>query len=74
LYRAHGLPVESWSFSDAAKRVASEQKSVPEAEQTGFDFGENAKKQGVMEGLAGKPPQVEGRVPAFDFLNALKKK
>lgn len=73
LYRAHGLPVESWSFSDAAKRVAAEAKAAPEAEQTGFNFGENAKKQGVMEGLTGRTPQVEGRVPAFDFLNSLKR-
>lgn len=72
LYRAHGLPVESWSFSDAAKRVAGE-KSAQE-QQTGFNFGENEKKQGVMEGLGGQPTKTSGAISAFDFINALKKK
>jgi hypothetical protein len=67
LYRAHGLPVESWSFSDAAKRVASEMKH-PEAEQTGFKFGANEGK-GEMPNLTPKA----GRVSPFDFLGALKK-
>jgi hypothetical protein len=72
LYRAHGLPVESWSFSDAAKRVAGEHKAVPEAEQTGFNFGANEQKgQGVLEGL--KSPVKAGRVHALDLINALKK-
>jgi len=51
LYRAHGIPVESWSFSDAAKRVASEKPG--EEEQTSFPFGESAKGKGVEEGLSG---------------------
>ena len=72
LYRAHGLPVESWSFSDAAKRVAKEAKAVPEAEQTGFDFGENAKAEGGLAGLAGQQPKKPGRVTALDLINALK--
>lgn len=74
LYRAHGISVESWSFSDAAKRVAAEAKAVPEAEQTGFNFGENAKEKGGMEGLAGRQPQKAAHVTAFDLINALKKK
>lgn len=69
LYRAHGVPKESWSFSDAASRVAKEASAPPEAEQTGFDFGENKGKD--------EAPNVkakEGRVSAFDFLGAMKKK
>jgi hypothetical protein len=42
LYRAHGLPVESWSFSDAAKRVSKEQNAA-EPQQDAFDFGHNEK-------------------------------
>src|SRR5579859_2531022 len=63
LYRAHGLPVESWSFSDAAKRVAKEAKAG-EAEQTGFNFGENAKEKGGADALAG----LVGSRPKFDAL------
>jgi hypothetical protein len=72
LYRAHGLPVESWSFSDAAKRVASESKAPPESEQTGFNFGKNAKEQGGLENL-GPRPKKAGAVNALDFINRLKK-
>lgn len=77
LYRAHGIPVESWSFSDAAKRVAAEQKAVPEAEQTGFNFGANKDKkaEGGLANMAGTvKPKAAGAVHAFDFLNALKNK
>jgi hypothetical protein len=73
LYRAHGLPVESWSFSDAAKRVAKESKAAPEAEQTGFNFGENAKEKGGLSSL-GALPKPAGGVHAVDFLKALGKK
>ncbi len=71
LYRAHGLPVESWSFSDAAKRVAGEHNAVPESQQTGFNFGAN-------EGEKSPTPQVPTKNPnavhAFNFLDAIKKK
>lgn len=48
LYSAHGSPKESWSFSDAAKRVADEEASS-------FKFGANAPatKSG-LDTLAGK--------------------
>src|SRR5216684_553485 len=62
LYRAHGLPVESWSFSDAAKRVAKEVSAAPEAKQTGFQFGAN-------EGKSEEAPNIKakkGQVSAFD--------
>jgi predicted GNAT family acetyltransferase len=52
LYRAHGIPVESWSFSDAAKRVAKE-ANTPESEQTAFDFGENKKPNADIKALGG---------------------
>lgn len=68
LYRAHGLPVESWSFSDAAKRVAKE-ASAPEEEQTEFKFGANEGK----EEMPNVKPKVAGRVSAFDFLGSMKK-
>jgi hypothetical protein len=73
LYRAHGLPVESWSFSDAAKRVAKEANEKPETEQTGFNFGENAKEKGGFDAL-GSVPRPAGGVSAMDLINALKKK
>jgi hypothetical protein len=69
LYRAHGIPVESWSYPDAAKRVANEAKAVPEAEQTGFNFGAN---EGQPEG--GVPhvePKHAGAVSVSQFLNKL---
>lgn len=65
LYRAHGIPVESWSFSDAAKRVAKEANEVPEAEQTGFNFGENEGKDKEHPGIAAL---AKGSTPKFDAL------
>lgn len=77
LYRAHGLPVESWSFSDAAKRVAKETNAAPEAEQTGFNFGENEGKTpteaGGLAALRGIEPKTPGAISAGQFLTALKK-
>lgn len=74
LYRAHGVPKESWSFSDAAKRVQKEQSGTPEneEEQTGFNFGDNADKK-TTGGLGnlGAEPKRAGAVNAFDFLHAL---
>jgi hypothetical protein len=65
LYRAHGIPVESWSFSDAAKRVAKE-ASAPES----------AKEQGGIDALSNTPrpaAKVPGSVHALDLINLLKK-
>jgi hypothetical protein len=55
LYTAHGVPKESWSFRDAAQRAMNEEKAVPQAEQTGFNFGENAKAQGGLSNLSNLP-------------------
>jgi hypothetical protein len=70
LYRAHGVPKDSWSFSDAAKRVASEQPGAEE--QSSFNFGQNAspKEDGGFSALAGKPRK--GATSAADLLQALK--
>jgi hypothetical protein len=59
LYRAHGLPVESWSFSDAAKRVAKEANAPSEKEQTGFDFGANKTAEGGFENLGTPRTRVD---------------
>ena len=75
LYRAHGIPVESWSLSDAAKRVGKEASAPPESEQTGFNFGakEGAKEAG-FRGLATPEPKAAGAVHALDLINSLRKK
>jgi len=71
LYRAHGLPVESWSFSDAAKRVASE-KNAAEG-QTDFNFGANEGKPEVVGGVPKPAGKAKGGVVhAFDLINAFK--
>jgi hypothetical protein len=57
LYGAQGIPKESWSFRDAAQRAAKEEAAVPEAEQTGFQFGANKEKGGIsnMGSLTANP-------------------
>jgi hypothetical protein len=72
LYRAHGIPKESWSFKDAAARAAKEEGETPEAEQTGFNYGANqGKTAGGIENLGA--PKKAGQVGAAQFLNAFKK-
>jgi hypothetical protein len=71
LYRAHGLPVESWSFSDAAKRVGKEASAPSESEQSGFKFGANEGGEGAVPKIE---PKHSGALHAFDFLNSFKDK
>lgn len=66
LYRAHGIPKESWSFKDAAARAAKEE-SETEAEQNGFNFGANEgkKEEGGFDALGSI---VTANKPKFDAL------
>lgn len=68
LYRAHGVPVESWSFADAAKRVRDEYNPA-QAEM--FPYGESEQKGG-LEALQAPETKVPGAVNALDFLRMTK--
>jgi hypothetical protein len=54
LYSAHGAAKKSLSFSDAAKRVQSEEAATPEMERNSFNFGDN-EKQGGLANLGSMP-------------------
>ena len=71
LYTKMGVPKESWSFRDAAKRVQSEQPN--EEQQTAFPYGGNPKAAGVQSALSGRLPKSTEHVSAGDFINALRK-
>jgi hypothetical protein len=73
LYSAHGVAKKSLSFSDAAKRVQSEEAATPESETNSFNFGDNEKQGGLADLAIPKvEPKKSGAVHAFDFLNKLK--
>jgi hypothetical protein len=66
LYGAQGVPKESWSFRDAARRAAKEEGETPGQDQ--FAFGQN-------EGQQTEPrkTKIAGAIHALDFIDALKK-